>query len=116
VGLGRGPLSLMRIIKELLEWKGSGSGQENRINRSVALTTTLYPQKLALTSPTSGGRSVDIVRLRTKGDGFFFIMSFLKHQALDALISNTADAYFFFCKEKVAIFIDGNWHNFFLNK
>jgi hypothetical protein len=27
---------------------------------------TLYPQKLALTSPTSGGRSVAIVRLRTK--------------------------------------------------
>jgi hypothetical protein len=27
---------------------------------------TLYPQKLALTSPTSDGRSVDIVRLRTK--------------------------------------------------
>jgi hypothetical protein len=27
---------------------------------------TLYPQKLALTSPTSGGRSVSIVRLRTK--------------------------------------------------
>jgi hypothetical protein len=26
----------------------------------------LYPQKLALTSPTSGGRSVGIVRLRTK--------------------------------------------------
>jgi hypothetical protein len=27
---------------------------------------TLYPQKLALTSPTSGGRSVDIVRLWSK--------------------------------------------------
>jgi hypothetical protein len=27
---------------------------------------TIYPQKLALTSPTSGGRSVGIVRLRTK--------------------------------------------------
>jgi hypothetical protein len=26
----------------------------------------LYPQKLAVTSPTSGGRSVSIVRLRTK--------------------------------------------------
>jgi hypothetical protein len=28
--------------------------------------TPLYPQKLALTSPTSGGRSVGIVRSRTK--------------------------------------------------
>jgi hypothetical protein len=27
---------------------------------------TFYPQKLALTSPTSDGRSVGIVRLRTK--------------------------------------------------
>jgi hypothetical protein len=31
---------------------------------------TLYPLKLALTSPTSGGRSVSIVRLRTKAPGF----------------------------------------------
>jgi len=28
--------------------------------------TPLYPQKLALTSPTGGGRSVGIVRSRTK--------------------------------------------------
>jgi hypothetical protein len=28
----RGPLSLVRIIEELLEWKSSGSYQENRIN------------------------------------------------------------------------------------
>jgi hypothetical protein len=42
VGLERGPLSLVRIIEELLVWKSSGSGQENRINDrggSVALTT-----------------------------------------------------------------------------
>jgi hypothetical protein len=31
---------------------------------------TLYPQKLALTSPTSGGHSVGIVRLRTKATEF----------------------------------------------
>jgi hypothetical protein len=29
VGLKRGPLSLMRIIEELLEWKSSGSSVEN---------------------------------------------------------------------------------------
>jgi hypothetical protein len=34
--------------------------------RSIDHATPLYPQKLALTSPTSGGRSVDIVRSRTK--------------------------------------------------
>jgi hypothetical protein len=48
VGLERGPLSLVRIIEELLEWKSSGSGQENRINdREDPLRwprDTLYPQ------------------------------------------------------------------------
>jgi hypothetical protein len=33
---------------------------------------TLYPQKLALTSPTSGGRSVGIVRSRTQTTEFVF--------------------------------------------
>jgi len=35
--------------------------------------TPLYPQKLALTSPTDGGRSVGIVRSRTKATEFFFM-------------------------------------------
>jgi hypothetical protein len=34
---------------------------------------TIYPQKLALNSPTSGGRSVGIVRLRTKIMEFVFV-------------------------------------------
>jgi len=33
--------------------------------------TPLYPQKLALTSPTGGGRSVGIVRVRAKATEFF---------------------------------------------
>jgi len=33
--------------------------------------TPLYPQKLALTSPTGGGRSVGIVRSQTKATEFF---------------------------------------------
>ena len=32
--------------------------------------TPLYPQKLALTSPSGGGRSVGIVRSRTKATEF----------------------------------------------
>jgi hypothetical protein len=36
------------------------------ITRRTDHATPLYPQKLALTSPTSGGRSVGIVRSRTK--------------------------------------------------
>jgi len=31
-----------------------------------AVYVCIYPQKLALTSPTGGGRSVGLVRLRTK--------------------------------------------------
>jgi hypothetical protein len=34
---------------------------------------TLYPQKLAVTSPTSGGRSVGVVRSRTQPTVFVFI-------------------------------------------
>jgi hypothetical protein len=60
VGLERGPLSLVRINEELLEWKSSGS------RKSVTLTT----RHVALTSPISGGRSVGIVRLRTKATEF----------------------------------------------
>jgi len=37
--------------------------------------TPLYPQKLALTSPTGGGRSVGIVRVRTKATEFSLVIS-----------------------------------------
>jgi hypothetical protein len=36
------------------------------LTRCADHVTPLYPQKLALTSPTGGGRSVGIVRSRTK--------------------------------------------------
>ena len=36
--------------------------------------TPLYPQKLALTSPTGGGRSVGIVRSRTKATEFSLVV------------------------------------------
>jgi hypothetical protein len=76
-GLERGPLNLVRPIEELLEWKSRGSSLENRDCRPsyfVALITQPpLPQKLALTSPTSGGRSVGIVRLRTKATEFSFM-------------------------------------------
>jgi hypothetical protein len=38
---------------------------------------TLCPQKLALTSPTCGDRSVSIVRLRTKNTEFVFLFLFV---------------------------------------
>jgi len=39
--------------------------------------TPLYPQKLVLTSPTGGGRSVGIVRVRTKATEFSFIYIYI---------------------------------------
>ena len=39
--------------------------------------TPLYPQKLALTSPTDGGRSVGIVHSRTKATEFIYIYIYI---------------------------------------
>jgi hypothetical protein len=65
----------MSTIEELIERKSSGSGLENRDYGRKGLTTdyatNLYPQKLALTSPTSDGVSVRIVRSRTKATQLF---------------------------------------------
>jgi hypothetical protein len=76
VTLERGPLSLVRTTEELLGRKSSGSGLESReYGRMDPLRgprDNLYPKKLALTSPTSGGRSVGIVRSWTKATEFSF--------------------------------------------
>jgi hypothetical protein len=48
--------------------------------------TPLYPQKLALTSPTGGGRSVGIVRSRTKAMEFSFSFS-VTIMALDVTLT-----------------------------
>jgi hypothetical protein len=75
MGLERGPLSLLSTIEELLGRNSSGFGLETReYGREDPLRwprDTLYPQKLALASPTDGGRSVGIVRLRTKPTEIF---------------------------------------------
>jgi len=42
--------------------------------------TPLYPQKLALTSPTGGGRSVGIVRVRTKATEEEYQKAALRHR------------------------------------
>jgi hypothetical protein len=80
VGLERGPLGLVSTVDELLERK-SGSGQESREyvrrNPSRWPRGTLYPQELALISPTSGGRLVGIVRLRTQAAEFYFLIVFV---------------------------------------
>jgi hypothetical protein len=75
VGLERGLLSLMSTSEELLDRKSSGSGLENRGYRRR--DPSLWPRgtlsaNLALTSPTSGGRSVGIVRSQTQAMEFSF--------------------------------------------
>jgi hypothetical protein len=76
VGLEQGPLSLLSTTEELLERESNGSGLENRdygcTDSSCWPRGTLYPQKLVLTSLTSGGRSVGIVRLRTQATEYSF--------------------------------------------
>jgi hypothetical protein len=79
VSLERGPLSLVSTNEELLGRKSSGSGLEiqdyGRRDPSRWPLGTLYPEKLALTSPISGRRSVDIVHSRTQATEFIFCLS-----------------------------------------
>jgi hypothetical protein len=52
-----------------LEGRGYGRGDPSRWPRG-----TLYPQNLALTSPTSGGRSVGILLEDSGHGGFFYLV------------------------------------------
>jgi hypothetical protein len=74
VGPERGPLSLVWTTEKLLERKVAAPVSKTEINGGgVSLRwpcDTLDPLKLALTSPISGGRSVGIVRWRTKAAEF----------------------------------------------
>jgi hypothetical protein len=68
MGLSRGPLSLVSIIEELLEWKSSGFGSRKQSVTAVGIRcadhgTSHILTKLELVSPIGGGRSVDIVYL-----------------------------------------------------
>jgi hypothetical protein len=47
---------------------------------------TLYPQTLALTSPTSGGRSVCIVRLRTRTTEF--VLFYVRRKSRNSCVLN----------------------------
>jgi hypothetical protein len=73
-GSGTGPLSLANTIEELFGRKSRVFDLENleydHTDPQRWPRDTLYPQKLAVTSPTSSGRSVGIVRSRTKATEF----------------------------------------------
>jgi hypothetical protein len=87
VGLERGPLSLVRTIEELLGGKSSGSGidsrEYDRRDPSRRPPAILYAQKLALTSPTSGGRSVAIVRSQSQDTVFVCLFVHTGWDSLD---------------------------------
>jgi hypothetical protein len=64
-------------LRSYLNKEVAAPGLENRDLTAVGIccadhVTPLYPQKLALTSPTGSGRSVGIVRSRTKAMEFSF--------------------------------------------
>jgi hypothetical protein len=87
VGLEWGPLRLVSTIEELLERIRvcSGSSVENREygrrDQSRLPRGTPYPQKLVLTSPTSGGHSVCIVRSQTQATELFSTVESLQVKA-----------------------------------
>jgi hypothetical protein len=79
VGLERGPLSLVSATEELLGSNSRGSGLESReyglgIRHADHVAPSIR-KKLALTSLTSGDRSVGIVRLRTQAMEFLLLFT-----------------------------------------
>jgi hypothetical protein len=77
-GLERGPPSLVFTIEDLLGRKQRLRSRKNREygrrEPSRLPRGTLYPQKFALPSPTSCGRSVGLVRSRTHATEFSLVV------------------------------------------
>jgi hypothetical protein len=68
------------VIRTSLDSREYGRGDPLRWPRN-----TFSPQKLALTSPTSGGLSVGIICSRTKATGFSFILTYLYRSNAEGL-------------------------------
>jgi hypothetical protein len=83
VGLELGPLSLVSTTEELFEIESSCFGIESRDygRRGSAARTMRHSfirKKFALTSPTNGGRSVDVVRSGTQDQRNFNRNGYIK--------------------------------------
>jgi hypothetical protein len=74
VGLERGPLSLVSTTEKLLDRKVAAPVYKSD-NTAVGIRhadhVALYQQRLALSSPSSGGGSIGIVLSRTQAMEFF---------------------------------------------
>jgi hypothetical protein len=94
MGLEWGPLSLVGTIEVLLQRKSSGSGLRNlEYGRRDPLCwprDISYAYNWALTSPTSGGRSVGIVRSRTESHRVCFVLDWDSFTLLQ-IIQNKKD-------------------------
>ena len=69
-------------LRSYLNKKSSGSRFRKQSLTAVGIrcanhVTPLYPQKLSLTSPTGGGRSVGMVRSRTKATEFSLVYIYI---------------------------------------
>jgi hypothetical protein len=99
VGLELGPFSIVSTIEELLGRNSSGFGLGNReYGHGDSLRwplDTLYPQKLALSSPASGDRSAGIVRSRTKATEFVFVLVFFFSVVLASFFLKSTDVFHF---------------------
>jgi hypothetical protein len=78
VGLERGPLGLVSTTEELLDRKVAAPVYKTE-NTAVGIRHSSHVapsirKKLAVTSPTSGGRSVGIVRSRTQTMEFSLVL------------------------------------------
>jgi hypothetical protein len=78
---------LCRVANMLMSQSGFKLSYPSCLPRGI-----LYPQKLALTSPTSGGRSVDIVRSRTQTTEFVFVFVLLCRLSKIVESLNSADS------------------------
>jgi hypothetical protein len=85
VGLERGPLSLVSTTEELLDRKVAAPVQktENTAvgNRHADHVAPSIRKKLAITSPTSGGRSIGIVRSRIQAMEFSLVFNGRKNSS-----------------------------------
>jgi hypothetical protein len=74
VGLERGPLSLVNTTEELLDRKVAATGENTAVGiRHADHVAPSNSKKLAITSPTSGGRSVGVFRSRTQTMEFVYL-------------------------------------------